>query len=260
MKKQVYVIYKITSPSGKVYIGQTIQLNKRFNAYKNLGCKDQVYLYNSLIKYGWDSHKKEILIKDSFTQFEIDAIETSFIKYFKKLKISLNITDGGNNPPILYGKDNFNTKCVLQFSLNGDFVRKWESSTNASKELNLSLGGILFACREKSYKSCGYLWIFERDYQNGDIPIVKDRAIWNRRIVIQLELNGTFIKQYNSIAEAGKTLNIYQANISACILKKKQSAYGFMWITKEEYDLGLIPIYDRYKLNKEKENYGREKK
>ena len=45
-------IYKITSPSGKIYIGQSKDIEKRFKAYKNLKCKGQPYIYRSLLKYG----------------------------------------------------------------------------------------------------------------------------------------------------------------------------------------------------------------
>lgn len=54
-------IYKITSPSGKIYIGETVNFKKRFDRYKSLQCKNQIKLYNSFIKYGIDNHKFEIL-------------------------------------------------------------------------------------------------------------------------------------------------------------------------------------------------------
>lgn len=54
-------IYKITNPNGKVYIGQSVNLNKRKSHYKNLECVKQIRIYNSLLKYGWENHKFEIL-------------------------------------------------------------------------------------------------------------------------------------------------------------------------------------------------------
>lgn len=54
-------IYKITSPSGKVYIGQSVDITSRKNQYKRLNCKKQPKLYNSIIKYGWEAHQKDIL-------------------------------------------------------------------------------------------------------------------------------------------------------------------------------------------------------
>ncbi len=54
-------IYKITSPSNKVYIGSSININNRIKYYKSLNCKGQTKLYNSLKKYGFNNHNIEIL-------------------------------------------------------------------------------------------------------------------------------------------------------------------------------------------------------
>lgn len=56
-------IYKITSPSKKVYIGQSTDFDDRFRRYRLSHCKEQPKLYNSLKKYGFKNHKFEILIE-----------------------------------------------------------------------------------------------------------------------------------------------------------------------------------------------------
>jgi predicted GIY-YIG superfamily endonuclease len=38
---KICAIYKITSPTGKIYIGQTINLLGRIKSYKHLSCKNQ---------------------------------------------------------------------------------------------------------------------------------------------------------------------------------------------------------------------------
>ena len=50
------VIYKITSPSGRYYIGKTVNLNGRLSSYKNHNNKEQRLVYNSILKYGWEKH------------------------------------------------------------------------------------------------------------------------------------------------------------------------------------------------------------
>lgn len=54
-------IYKITSPSGKTYIGSTNSIKNRLNHYKTYNCKKQYKLYASLKKYGFENHTIEIL-------------------------------------------------------------------------------------------------------------------------------------------------------------------------------------------------------
>ena len=54
-------IYKITSPSNKVYIGQSLDIENRFLDYKKLKCKAQPRIYSSLKKYGFESHIVEVI-------------------------------------------------------------------------------------------------------------------------------------------------------------------------------------------------------
>ena len=54
-------IYKITSPTGKIYIGQSVNIRKRMLKYKNLNCKSQSILYKSILKYGWCNHIFEVI-------------------------------------------------------------------------------------------------------------------------------------------------------------------------------------------------------
>lgn len=52
--------------------------------------------------------------------------------------------------------------------------------------------------------------------------------------IIQYDLNGNVIKEWNSIAEASRQLNIEQKNISACCRKKIKTFKKFIWRFKDE--------------------------
>lgn len=54
-------IYKITNPKGKIYIGQSVNALERLSHYKRFDCKEQPKIYNSLIKYGIESHTFEVI-------------------------------------------------------------------------------------------------------------------------------------------------------------------------------------------------------
>lgn len=58
---ETVAIYKITSPSGRVYIGQTVSIKDRFRKYRQLNCKGQPRLYASFIQYGVGNHTFEVL-------------------------------------------------------------------------------------------------------------------------------------------------------------------------------------------------------
>lgn len=91
-------IYKITSPSSKIYIGQTIDINRRKKRYENLDCKQQPKIHNSIQKYGWDLHHFEIL-----EEVEVSILnerEIFWIKEFNSLNEGLNLTGGGYSKEI----------------------------------------------------------------------------------------------------------------------------------------------------------------
>ena len=54
-------IYKITSPTGKIYIGKSVNIKIRKNHYAYHSGKGQPKIYNSIIKHGWKSHTFEII-------------------------------------------------------------------------------------------------------------------------------------------------------------------------------------------------------
>jgi group I intron endonuclease len=82
-------IYKITSPSDRIYIGQSIDINKRFRKYYNHKCKQQPKLYNSLCKYGVDAHKFEVI--EECTQEQLNNRERYYQEYFNSVETGLNL-------------------------------------------------------------------------------------------------------------------------------------------------------------------------
>ncbi|MEO6522212.1 MAG: NUMOD3 domain-containing DNA-binding protein [Mucilaginibacter sp.] len=57
-------IYKITCIKNKrVYIGQSVDLEKRLHQYKIIKCKKQPKIYRSLLKYGVSKHKFEVVVE-----------------------------------------------------------------------------------------------------------------------------------------------------------------------------------------------------
>lgn len=92
------IIYKITSPSNKVYIGQSWDWSKRIRFYKNNLCKNQIKIYNSLLKYGYDNHKVEIVheLSNDITQSTLDNYEIIYWQFHKDCNVEmLNIREPG---------------------------------------------------------------------------------------------------------------------------------------------------------------------
>lgn len=91
-----YLIYKHTSPSGKSYIGQTKNLDRR-NTYHKSSRSRCVNFYNAIKKYGWESFVTEILA-DHLTIDEANILEQRYIVNYNTLAPNgYNLTTGGNN-------------------------------------------------------------------------------------------------------------------------------------------------------------------
>lgn len=142
--KRITGIYKITSPSGKVYIGQSIDIRKRFMQYTNLtNCKTQRALYNSLLKYGSTSH--DFLILHSFdecvSQECLDYHEIFYIQLFKLEGLALlNIKSGGSHGRLpehvtkMIGEKNRGRKMSEEFKRKMSSIRKGKKIGPMSEE------------------------------------------------------------------------------------------------------------------------------
>lgn len=101
------IIYMITNNlNNKKYIGQTIRgFFERYNEYKsdlnNKNKSNNIYLYNSFVKYGFENFKFEIID----TAKSIDELNKKEIQYIKKYnttnrEFGYNLHDGGRNSPL----------------------------------------------------------------------------------------------------------------------------------------------------------------
>ncbi len=188
-------IYKLTSPSGKIYIGQSWNVKKRLCNYKNLYCKTQTKLYNSLKKHGFDNHIIDILqdLPEDTTQNVMDTYEKFYIDQYKECGyILLNLREAGSRGRhseetkkkmcgrvklvtehtkslITEGlKKHFkkngshNDKKIIQIDpISGD-IKTWNSAKQAAKELGFNNRGISKAVtgRNKDNKYKDYIWKF----------------------------------------------------------------------------------------------------
>ncbi len=110
-------IYKITSPSGRVYIGQSWNIEKRWRDYSIKTVKGQRFLNNSFEKYGKSNHLFEILheLPQDTTQQTLNSLEVFYMDLYKADGFLLmNCRGGGSN-----GKLSDETKKLMSEKLKG---------------------------------------------------------------------------------------------------------------------------------------------
>lgn len=84
-------VYKITSPNGKVYVGQSSNVIGRIYSHKR-DCKlgKNFAIYNSFRKYGIENHKLDLLYI-SEDKFDRTRMEQFFINFYDSKKNGLNM-------------------------------------------------------------------------------------------------------------------------------------------------------------------------
>ncbi len=55
----------------------------------------------------------------------------------------------------------------------------------------------------------------------------------SKKLVLQFDLQNNFIREFKSVTEAGKKLNIHKTGISACCRGKQKTSIGYIWKYKE---------------------------
>lgn len=130
---------------------------------------------------------------------------------------------------------------VIQFSLEGEFVKEWESITDAIKELNIQgRGNIFLACNSIRNQAAGFQWIYKEDYESGKkLP----KNIPPKEIVIKLTHDNQFVEEFSDASEAARSVGkeVSSAIYKCCRGIIKQSD-GYKWVFKEDY---LNDNYDK---------------
>ena len=130
------IIYKYTSPSGKCYIGQTLNERERKYKFYNL---NQSYgsakINNARKKYGPNNFSYEVLFEyESESKNEITEIlgerEIFYINKYNSVNDGYNYQSGGKNKTNIISKESRRkaaikvSKPVLQYSINGKLIKE----------------------------------------------------------------------------------------------------------------------------------------
>lgn len=186
-------IYKITSPSNKIYIGQSMDINRRFKEYTLISQnKRKRKICYSIQKYGFDSHKFELIEECNIEQ--LNERETHWKQYYLDLvnqdwnKVLFHeLHDGGGGPKSEITKQrmslssigkskskehcdkisksksgvSINSKKVIQYDLESNYINEWFSMSKASKDLNININCISACCKDKQKTAGGYKWKYK---------------------------------------------------------------------------------------------------
>lgn len=119
-----------------------------------------------------------------------------------------------------------NEKKVLQYSLNGELIKEYNSISAAAKETNSSRSAIKRCCRHQLKQHNGFKWECSE--------ILKQKKFNNTaKKILQLDPNTyEVIHVFNSISQAARSLEKGTSLIRR-VLNNDKNAYGYKWKTAQ---------------------------
>lgn len=266
-------IYKITNlKNGKVYIGQSVDIERRFMEYRNRLYRCNSVVFNAFRKYGFDNFSFEIL--DLCEKNDLDRLEKYYIEKYDSYGNGYNMTKGGkgysgklstkhkeniSKSKLGEKNPNFGKKPSYEtLKKRSDSFKKTyqEMDKEKRKEWRNKIGlkhKNKIVSQEQKEKISKKL----KDYFSQNIVSEETRKKISKAVkgitrsektkdlirervskeVFCFNRDKKFISKYKSAKEAAEVLGINKTNISSCCHGKRKVAGGFMWSFKSYIDL-----------------------
>ena len=120
-------------------------------------------------------------------------------------------------------------KKILMYSLQGRFLRQFDSVTEASKRMKIQRKTIGHCLTGSTLKGKNYLWRYKTNKIPKRILGYKSKHVK----VLKYNFDGKFVKEFNTIKAAADSEKTNTANIQRCIDKKGYSSHQHYWFRKK---------------------------
>lgn len=119
----------------------------------------------------------------------------------------------------------YRAKAIIQYGIDGKFIKKWECAKDVERELGIDHGNIGKCCNFNAPTAGGYQWRYDEGNYNDINPIDTSR----KRKVNQYDTNMNYIKTWDSASDAEKEKGFRASNIRKSCVGKDKTAYGYIW-------------------------------
>jgi group I intron endonuclease len=217
-----------TSPSGKSYIGQTIDEKRRKHQHQFDKINVCPAFRNAIYKYGFDNFKYEILHSGIETKEQLNFLEEKEIKERKTLSpFGYNLNTGGRSmipseeTKIKMSKSQTGRKHTKETIIKMRQVQKGRKVSEETKEkLRAKHLGKKLSEEQKEKISIGCKGHYVSE-KSRNITIQR-----NKKKIMCVETG----KIYDSFSDAAREYGIKNlSSFSAALRSEKNTAYGFHW-------------------------------
>lgn len=215
---KTYEVYKHIFPNGKVYIGIT-SYGAKERWHNGYGYRKQQMMWRAIQKYGWENVKHTILYS-GLSETEAKEKEIELIKKHKsdQREYGYNIRHGGD--------------LVAGYKLSEETRQKMSEARKGKK--NWIYGKRMpKETREKLSKAHMGKCADIEAIRNGAKKRMGANA-HNARRVDRFNINGEFIKTYDSLADAGRDTNTRPQAIYNCCIGRQNKTHGNIWRYHDE--------------------------
>jgi hypothetical protein len=227
---KIIYIYGLVDPINNEikYIGKSNNVETRLKSHLYHSYKNE----NKTYKERWICNLKKLNLKPNLiilketNDKEYEYWEMYYIKFYKDLGYKLTNYDEEGKGALKYKSIEYiknmqskRIKNVYQFSLDGEFIKKYISAREAARDLKISHANIVRCCNKEFKHSSGFIFSYEFELINFQ-KIENPNAV--KKIVCEIDNDGNIINEFISISEASKMTGIDSGNISrVCNNKRK---------------------------------------
>lgn len=250
-----YIVYKHTSPSGKVYIGITSKTPQERRA-NGIGYSSQSYFFRAIVKYGWINFTHEVLF-EGLTLEEAKDKEIELIKEYRSTDIHFgyNIDEGGDSHIITEAcrkniskgkkdkkwsptrrkayeiwKDRKPGRPVYKYSKDGVFICKFDNVPLAAIDAGIPAETLrTYLCTHKIPERIPYFYSY-----TGFNMIARSPKQYKTREILMFDLSDNFIREFKSIVQVERELGISSKHISSVCKGIRNQTGGYKWRYKYE--------------------------
>ena len=246
-------IYMWTSPSGKSYIGQAVDLDKRKSNFLSFGTRYAgSKIDNARRKYS-DIQYWTYTILEYCDIDDLDEREEYYISLYDTMRKGYNCESGGHENKIMSDEAKQKMSKSKKGMYCGENNPMWGKHFTEEQKRKISESRKGKCCGEKNPnyrkhiteeqkrkisesrkgKYCGKNSPMWGKHRNDETRIKISKAHDKRKITVsQYTIEGVFIASYESIHEAQRLTNIDRATISRCCKGIQKTAGGFKWAYK----------------------------
>lgn len=238
------IIYKYTSPSKKVYIGQTRDEKDRRYRWNNLNKPYAgIKIERARKKYGPENFQYEVLFSiETENEYDLTTIlnqkEIEYILLYDSYNNGYNSSTGGDyfeqSRESVEKASESRKLPILQYDLEGRFVQEWKSAKDAEFYTGIKACNIALVLKEKRYQTGGYIFKYKIDAEVPTTIAVNPRKA-QKQIILKCDLNGNVISKFDSVNSAAKDCGVGRDCLRAYIDGKNNHIYkNFKWKRYEQ--------------------------